>query len=323
VDAPSAPILITGAAGFAGSHLLDLLRAEPRPIVAWHHPTAGPTSEGAASLAGPVTWQRIDLIDVDAVRAALDACRPSAVYHLAGIAHQGKSWQQTHETLRVNALGTEHLIDGLRRLRIDARVLVIGSSTVYRPSTDAVDEDAAIGPTSPYGLSKLAQEMVGLQAFALHAQPVLVARSFNHIGPRQGPDFVASSFARQIVAIERGDAPPVMRVGNLEPQRDLMDVRDTVRAYRAIMERGQPGRAYNVCAGRARPVRELLDGLLRLSQVNVEIQVDPALLRPVDQPVLLGSHDRLTRETGWQPAIAWEQTLADLLDDWRERLRAH
>jgi GDP-4-dehydro-6-deoxy-D-mannose reductase len=318
------PILITGAAGFAGSHLLDLLKRDGQPITGWHlhgsHPLDGSTTS-SSPFAG-VTWHAVDLTDRAAVRAAVAASRPAEVYHLAGAANQGASWERTDESLRANALGTYHLLDALRRERIDARVLVIGSAAVYRPSNEAVDEESAIGPTSPYGVSKLAQEMTAIQSFTLHGQAVVVARSFNHIGPRQSADYVASSFARQIALIEAGQAPPVILVGNLEPRRDLMDVRDTVRAYRALMHRGEPGRAYNVCSGEAHAIRELLDGLLAHGTATVEVRVDPGRLRPVDQPLVLGRLDRITRETGWRPDISWTQTLADLLQDWRARISA-
>jgi GDP-4-dehydro-6-deoxy-D-mannose reductase len=314
------PILVTGAAGFAGSHLLDLLTTQadgPSAIVGWHHPsTAAPTSFAGARAPG-VTWQGVDLRDPAAVREAVAAVRPAAVYHLAGAANQGGSWAQTTDTLAINVMGTAHLVDALRLTGLRPRLLVISSATIYRPSNEALDEDAPIGPTSPYGLSKLAQEMVTRQALHADDPPALIVRSFNHIGPRQTPDFVAASFARQLAAIEAGRAEPVLSVGNLDARRDLMDVRDTVRAYRAIMRDGVPGRAYNVCAGRAIAIRELLDELVRLTKVKVEVRLDPARLRPSDQPLVLGRHDRLTQDTGWRPEIPMTQTLADLLDYWR------
>ena len=320
----SSPILVTGAAGFAGSHLLDLIKHDGQPIVGWylhgHHPLEAsprlrPSFEG-------VDWHAIDLTDRDAVRAAIAEGRPAEIYHLAGAANQGNSWDRTDESLRANALGTHNLLDALRRERVDARVLVIGSAAVYRPQEEPFDEESAVAPTSPYGVSKLAQEMTALQSFTLHGQRVMVSRSFNHIGPRQSADYVASSFARQIAMIEAGQAEPVIMVGNLEARRDLADVRDTVRAYRALMHRGEPGRAYNVCSGEAHAIRELLDGLLAHSTVKVDVRLDPSRLRPVDQPLLVGRLDRIRRETGWQPEIGWSRTLADLLDDWRARIAA-
>jgi GDP-4-dehydro-6-deoxy-D-mannose reductase len=316
---------VTGAAGFAGSHLLDLLRRENRPVVGWYHPGTVPLDPNGdawstlTSTAAPLTWQALQLLDSIAVRDAIAALRPAEVYHLAGAAQQGKSWENADEILHVNVMGTQHVLDALARAGVSARTLVIGSATVYRPSDQALDEESPIGPTSPYGLSKLAQELVAQQAFAHHQTPVMVSRSFNHIGPRQGLGFVAADFARQIARIESGRMPPVISVGNLAARRDLMDVRDTARAYRALMRAGTPGRVYNVCAGHAYEMRELLDSLLRLSAVRVDVRIDPDKLRPIDHPIVLGSFARLARETGWQPEISMDRTLADLLDYWRTR----
>jgi GDP-4-dehydro-6-deoxy-D-mannose reductase len=193
-------------------------------------------------------------------------------------------------------------------------VLITGSALVYRPSSTLISEDDPIGPSDPYGVSKLAQEMLAMRA--QHA-PVFVARPFNHAGPRQAPSYSTSSFARQIAHIEAGRAAPVLRVGNLESRRDITDVRDIVRAYVAIVERGRPQRPYNVCSGQAYRVRDLLDALVSLSHVPIAVELDPARLRPSDNPVIAGDRSRLTAETGWVPRIPIEQTLADLLDYWR------
>jgi GDP-4-dehydro-6-deoxy-D-mannose reductase len=214
----------------------------------------------------------------------------------------------------VNALGTHHVLDAVRRAALTCPVLVTGSALVYRPSAVALSEDSEIGPSDAYGISKLAQEMLALRTYWC---PVLVTRSFNHAGPRQSDAFVTSGFARQIAEIEQGRTAPVLRVGNLESRRDLTDVRDTVRAYRLIAQHGTPGRPYNVCAGRAYRVADLLDLLVGMSRVRVRIEVDPARLRPSDVPVVLGNPARLEHETGWRPEISIEQTLGDLLDYWR------
>lgn len=340
-DAPSqAPILVTGAAGFAGSHLLDLLVQEgspaqgaaagvaspttPTAIVGWHHPSTPPPTTFASASAPGVRWQAVDLTDPASVRAAIDEIRPGAVYHLAGAASQGKSWERTAETLQINVLGTAHLLDALGAQGLRPRTLVIGSASVYRPTNEAMDENAVIEPASPYGFSKLAQERVALQGLAGEAGvPTIVARAFNHIGPRQGPDFVAASFARQLAAIEAGRHAPVLEVGNLDARRDLTDVRDTVRAYRALLASGHAGQVYNVCAGQAVRIQDLLDELVRLTRVQVEVRLDPARLRPSDQAVVLGRHDRLTRDTGWRPIVPMRQTLSDLLDYWRAQDAAH
>jgi GDP-4-dehydro-6-deoxy-D-mannose reductase len=193
---------------------------------------------------------------------------------------------------------------------------------VYRPAAEALTEDSPIEPASPYALSKLAQERLGIRAWLDDGLPVVVARAFNHIGPGQSPAFFAPSFARQVAAIEAGRRPAVITVGNLQARRDLTDVRDTVRAYLALVARGVPGCVYNVCRGEAHGVGEILDGFVRRARIQVEVRVDPALLRPNDNPVVLGSRARLGRDTGWSPAVPFSQTLDDILDDWRVRVAA-
>jgi GDP-4-dehydro-6-deoxy-D-mannose reductase len=192
---------------------------------------------------------------------------------------------------------------------------------VYATCERAIDEQAALVPNSPYGLSKLAQEMLGRRA-AGDGLAVTTARAFNHFGPRQDPFFVASGFARRIADIEAGRWQPELAVGNLDARRDLTDVRDTVRAYRLILERGQPGRAYNVCSGHAVAVRELVDRLLARARVPIHIRVDPQRYRPNDIPLLLGDPTRIQTELGWRPYIPLDQTIDDLLDYWRARARS-
>ncbi|MBI4475730.1 MAG: GDP-mannose 4,6-dehydratase [Acidobacteria bacterium] len=335
-------VLVTGAAGFAGRHLLHLLVREPAPreersgaygapasdelggvqgspplkLVAWHRPggRTGPSSARAR-------WMAIDLLDRNSVAHALGEIQPVEIYHCAGAAHVGDSWNAVTSTLASNVLATHHLLGALRDLGLASRVLIPGSAMVYRQSAEALDEDAPIGPTSPYGISKLAQEQLGLRAWAEEHREVVLTRSFNHIGPGQDPSFSASGFARQIALIEAGLAEPVLQVGNLDPRRDLTDVRDTVRAYRLLMKHGRPGVVYNVCSGRAYPIREMLNQLLALSQVPISVRVDPARYRPNDAPVILGRPDRLRRETAWEPARSLPQTLADILEYWRQELR--
>jgi len=308
-------ILVTGAAGFAGSHLLDLLDRGPSPLVGWRRPSE-PLPRGRSGTEIP--WMSVELLDRDAVVAAVDRVRPTVVYHCAGAAHVGMSWDRTGETLALNVLVTYHLLDALRKSGLGSRVLIPGSALVYRPSDAALDEDGPIGPASPYGVSKLAQEMLASRMAREADLPVLVTRSFNHVGPRQHPSFFASSFARQIARIEAGLSEPVMKVGNLAARRDLTDVRDTVRAYHAIIERGRPGVVYNVCSGRAFQIGEILDLLLAGARVPITVTVDPALCRPSDTPLVLGSRRRLTDELGWAPEIPIEQTADDLLRYWRE-----
>jgi GDP-4-dehydro-6-deoxy-D-mannose reductase len=301
--------LVTGATGFAGSHLVDRLAAAGAV-----HALARAGGQPPAARPG-VRWSEIDLLDRDAVRRALEAARPSVIYHCAGFAHVEDAWKVPARALRVNVIGTHNLLESCRDLALACRVCVTGSAQVYAPQVDTITEDDRLAPNNPYGISKLAQELTA----AASGLPVVLARPFNHAGPGQAPTYASSAFAQQIADIETGRAEPVLRVGNLDSRRDITDVRDTVRAYQMMAESGVPLRPYNVCSGRAYSMREILDILLSLARVHVRIEVDPSRLRPSDNPIILGSHARLTADTGWRPEIPIERTLSDLLDFWRAR----
>ncbi|MGH9141938.1 MAG: GDP-mannose 4,6-dehydratase [Vicinamibacterales bacterium] len=305
-------ILITGAAGFAGSHLIDLLADSGANLIAWRRPGGSPPRDDAAT-----RWEAVDLLDQAQVQAAIDRARPTAVYHCAGAAHVGRAWDSTASTFATNVLGTHHVLRALERSGLEARVLVPSSALVYASADAALAEDHPLLPSNPYGLSKLAQEMLAGKSNG--AVAVTIARAFNHFGPRQDPHFVASGFARRIADIELGRWAPEISVGNLDARRDLTDVRDTVRAYRLILERGQPGRPYNVCSGHAITMRDLLDRLIARARVPVAVKIDPARYRPNDTPLLLGNPARLRDELGWSAQIPIERTLDDLLEYWRGR----
>lgn len=310
-----AAVLVTGAAGFAGSHLVDLLAQSGAAVIGWRRP-GSPMPSNTPKIA----WQFVDLLDRQAVARAVADRRPDTVYHCAGSAHVGQSWTDTRETLATNVLGTHHLLDGLRGASLNARVLIPGSALVYRQSDRALTEDDPTGPASPYALSKLAQEMLGRRAVDDDRQQIYLTRSFNHTGPRQDPTYAAPGFARQIAMIESGRMAPTIEVGNLDAARDLIDVHDAVRAYRDVVEKGRPGVIYNVCSGHAIKIRNLLDRLVAMSRVPVQVRVDPARYRPNDNPVLLGDRTRIEKDTGWTPTIPLDQTLSDLLDYWRKEV---
>ena len=309
------PVLVTGAAGFAGSHLVEHLAGRGN-LTGWHR--SPPPSE----IAHLAIWTRIDLLDRLSVREAVRELRPARVFHCAGAPHVGASWQNAAQALASNVLVTHYLLDALRRTETPCRVLITGSATVYAASTSPLGEDDPIAPASPYALSKLAQEQLGLRGLTEDGVEVIVTRAFNHTGPRQRPTFAAPGMAQQIARIERGLAAPVIEVGNLDTQRDLMDVRDTVRAYALLMERGSPGSVYNVASGIARPIRAVLDALMSRSRVPVTISVNAGRLRPQDFPVLLGDASRLKAATGWAPAVSFDRMLDDLLEYWRNATAA-
>ena len=306
------PPLVTGATGFAGSHLVDQLLEENPHVAAWGH--AGGRGVPDERRQDRIQWTSVDLLDLDDVTRALTAIRPAAIFHCAGIADVHSASRASTAALRINALGTHNLLEAVRRCQFDVPVLVTGSALVYRSAAEAIDETGAIAPSTPYGVSKLAQEMAAARASWC---PVFLVRAFNHAGPRQADAFVTSSFARQIAEIETGQREPVLHVGNLEAKRDITDVRDTVRAYRLLLHRGTPGQPYNMCSGRAYRIADLLDILLSQAQAKISVETDPERLRPSDTPIVLGSYARLERDTGWRPQIPIEQTLSNLLDYWR------
>ena len=294
--------LVTGARGFVGRYLVDHLTANGVAVTGWAR-------------------EHVDLLDRRAVTRAMADLRPSVVYHCAGAAHVGQSFNNIADTLAANVLGTHHVLESLRTAGIQARVLITGSSLVYRQSNRAMKEDDPTGPATPYAVSKLAQEMLGRRAITEDLQQVLLTRPFNHTGPRQDATYAAPAFARQIALIENGRTRPEIVVGNLDASRDLHDVRDTVRAYTAIADRGQPGRVYNVCSGQAFKIRDVLDRLVAMSRVPVSIIVDAERYRPSDNLMLWGDRTRIEQELGWKPEIPLDQTLADLLDYWRKEVR--
>jgi GDP-4-dehydro-6-deoxy-D-mannose reductase len=298
--------LVTGGLGFVGGHLVEHLRAGGDDVVVLdHHGGDG-----------------VDITDRLAVSAAIAQTAPDAVFHLAGWADVGSSWAEPVATFKVNAEGTLNVLLACIDAGV-ARVLSVGSADVYGVVTEGelpLTETSSLRPTSPYAASKVAAEFLGLQAHLGRGLGVIGVRAFNHIGPGQSDRFVAPAVAAQIAVNER-DGGDTVTVGNLTPRRDFTDVRDVVRAYRLLVEHGTPGEVYNVCTGRALSVQELADHLLTLALHPMHLALDPALRRPVEVPVLLGSADRLRAATGWEPAIPIEQTLADLLEHERAQLR--
>ena len=294
---------ITGAAGFVGPHLRAHLEAAGDSVMATDTDT------------GP------DLLNHDGWRDLISTAAPEVIYHLAGWSDVGASWQSPLEAFRVNAEGTMAVLEAARLAGVD-RVVVVSSADVYgiaSPASLPLTEDAPVQPRSPYGASKEAAEAVARQYHRGWGLDVIVVRPFNHIGPGQSPRFVAPAIAAKIAAAEAAGGGEVTH-GDLSPERDFTDVRDVVTAYRLIAERGRAGATYNVCSGRAVAMSTILDHFVDMSTVPVTTKPDPALIRPVDLPVLRGSHAALTADTGWEPSIDLSDTLAVVLNDARSRI---
>lgn len=297
--------LITGGLGFVGRHLADHLSAAGDEVVSLDRHSS----------------PSIDITDAEGTAAAIADAAPDAVYHLAGWADVGGSWKDPRTVLRVNGEGTLNVLEACRAAGVD-RVLAVASADVYGVVTEAelpLDEQAPLRPTSPYAASKLAADALAHQAFLGHGLGVIRVRPFNHLGPGQAEQFVASALAARIARAERDGADHIV-VGNLEARRDFTDVRDIVRAYRLLVERGVPGQVYNLCSGRDLAIQDLADLLVALASRPIELRSDPELMRPADLPVLRGDASKLTAATGWRPEIPIEQTVADLLADMRTRV---
>ena len=313
-------ILITGASGFVGRHLAQhLLESNPGTDI------RGTTLPDLPyELQTDVTFFEVDLKNADQVDMLVKEYCPDHVYHLAAQAFVPRSFEAPWETLENNILAQLNVIQACLRAEIKPRMLIVSSAEIYgpvEPEQLPLAEDASLRPTSPYSVSKIAQDMLGLQYHLSHDFPIIRARAFNHIGPGQDQRFVAPDFALQIARIEVGQAPSVMAVGDLAAQRDFTDVRDIVRAYRMIVENGCPGDVYNVCSGKTYSIQSLLDTLLEYSTAKISVVVDQNRLRPASLPVLRGDSTRLRNATGWQPQISFEQTLYDVLEDCRQRIQ--
>lgn len=312
--------LITGIGGFAGSHLADYLLAETDWQVVG---CVLNDSDTPAHLRGQVTCHAVDLRDQEAVYRLLDDVAPAVIFHLAALAKVGDSWRNPWPVLRNNIQAQLNLLQGLVELNAAPRVMIVGSNEEYglvRSQELPLSEESPLRPHSPYGVSKVTQDMLGLQYYLSHQLPVIRVRPFNHIGPRQAPGFVVPDFARQIAAAEAGQRPPCIQVGNLDARRDFTDVRDMVRAYYLAVAQGVPGDVYNIGSGRSHAIREVLDVLLSHSRVEISVETDPARLRPSDVPVVRCDASKFRGLTGWEPTISFETTLRDVLDYWRARV---
>lgn len=302
-----ARVLVTGAGGFVGGHLVPSLEADGHEVV-------GTAIDDRGEL------RYLDVRYPERVDQLVADVKPELVFHLAGQSSVSLSWKEPALTYEVNALGTHYLLESINRHVPEARVHIAASSDEYGkvdPSECPIDESAPLRPVSPYAVSRVTGEWIGRMYFESFALHVVVTRAFMHVGPGQPASFATADWARQIALAEAGRAEPVVRTGNLEGLREFGDVRDVVVAYKAVLEHGKPGEAYNVATGEPHRLGEVLDLLIGMAEVEVRAETDPTKLRPVDFPVLFGDAGKLERATGWKPSYRLEDTLADVLDHWR------
>ncbi len=341
-------VLITGITGFAGSHLAeyvlanhpdvavygtyrwrsrmenleDLASAGKIDIIEGRYPTGAALRDDAKR--GRVTLLHCELTDAGAVEKLVSSVQPQRIFHLAAQSFVQSSFDEPAATLRINIESQLNLLEAIRRHDTQIRMHIAGSSEEYglvHPDEVPMKETNPLRPLSPYAVSKVAQDKLAYQYFRSYGLHLVVTRGFNHTGPRRGLIFVTSTMARQIALIEAGKHEPVLYHGDLTSKRDWTDVRDMVRAYWLALEKGEPGESYNVGRGKCWSIREMLDILLSHSKVKIRTQEDPARLRPSDVPILWADTARFRQSTGWEPSIPFEQTLADLLEYWRERVR--
>lgn len=311
--------LVTGASGFVGKHLIrQLVREQDLEVLGLGLHLPG---EAGFSSAANFDYQRCDVCEKDFFTYFIGTFRPDFVFHLAAQSSVSVSLKDPETTFKINFLSVLNLLEAVRKTGISPLIHIPCSSDEYgnvRPEELPIFETHPLKPESPYALSKVFQYYLGRHYFKHYGAKIITTRAFNHTGPGQNSNFVCSDLAKQIADIEKGLTEPVIQVGNLEAKRDFTDVRDVVRAYWSVLNKGEIGEVYNVCSGKAYAIKEVLDILLSFAKTAVKIKQDPEKARPSDIPILLGNNQKIYRTTGWKPEIPFEKTLEDVLDYWRK-----
>ncbi len=311
--------LVTGSAGFIGTHLVGFLHDSQHvsPLCGFDWATDAQSDSQPQPGVKLVTG---DIRDRDAVDSLMQQLKPQRIYHLAAQSFPTLSWKEPVLTSQTNIIGTIHLFEAILKYKLESRILVACSSAEYGYTPEdkmPLTEEHPLKPLHPYGISKVAQDLLAYQYFVNFGVPAVRVRIFNTTGPGKTGD-VCSDFVRRIVQIEKGFSPPVLKVGNIDTRRDIMDVRDCVRGLHLALETGEAGQVYNICGGRIFRISELLDSMLEMAVVkNIRVECDESLLRPSDEPIILGDNSKLYQQTGWQPEIPIEQTIQDMFQYWR------
>ena len=305
--------LVIGAAGFVGDYLIRELHNNRMDAYATKLPHENFEGESA------IVYD-LDILDKDAVVDILYEIQPDYIFHLAAQSSVGVAWKNPQLTVDVNIKGSINVMDAVRDLFYKPRILLIGSGEEYghiRPEETPIREDNALRPGNIYAATKVCQNMVGSIYSRAYDMDLMMVRAFNHIGPGQASLFVVSDFCRQVAEIEKGIREPVIMVGNLAAKRDFTDVRDVVKAYVKLIQKGKAGETYNVGSGNAQEIRQILEKVIDMSDQAIEVKTDPNKIRPVDVPIIEADITKLNRLTGWKPEISVEQTIRETLDYWR------
>jgi len=308
--------LIIGVTGFVGKHLVNELISSGWDVFGTRMPTE------TANMSIPVYG--LDILDANAIKGLLKKTNPDCIFHLAAQSSVAISWKQPALTIDVNIKGVVNLLEAVREMEKPSRVLLIGSGDEYgytRPDELPIDENTALRPGNVYACTKIAQSMLGQVYSRAYGLEVVIIRAFNHIGPGQTDTFVVSSFCKQVAEIEASGGNGIIKVGNLEAKRDFTDVRDIVRAYRLLADKGVNGEVYNVGSGESIAIADILDAIIKMSKVDIAIEQDPARMRPSDTPDIQADISKLAACTGWSPEIALKSTIEDVLNEWRKITR--
>lgn len=307
--------LIIGGAGFVGNYLISHLKNDLK----WDVFVTKMSHEKSSN--ADVKSFDLDILDKDQIKDVLEKVKPDYIFHLAAQSSVALSWKNPALTIDVNVKGSVNVLDMVRELNYKPRILLIGSGEEYghiKPEESPIVEDNVVRPGNIYAATKACQNMIGKIYADGYDMDVMMVRAFNHIGPNQAPMFVVSDFCKQVADIERGNREPIIYTGNLSAKRDFTDVRDVVRAYALLIQKGQKGETYNIGSGKAITIQVILDTILSLSTADITIQVDPEKLRPVDIPIIEADTSKVRECTGWKPEILLECTLVETLNYWRK-----
>ena len=305
--------LITGINGFVGTHLNNLLLQEGVEVFGTVKPESAETHDNHLF--------PVDLLDFEGMKEVIKKIEPDHIYHLAALTSPAESFKNPSLTITNNISGQLNVLEAVKELQMmETRILVVSSAEIYgavEPHDLPINENAPLKPRSPYAVSKIAQDYLGYQYFVSQQVKNIRVRPFNHTGPYQAPVFVVPSFAKQIADIEKGNQEPILKVGSLESRKDFTDVRDIVKGYLLLMDKGVDGEVYNIGSGRSYAISEILDMLLSFSDAKIIVEQDSSLMRPIEIPELRCDYDKLHKATGWKPEISLETSLRDTLDYWR------